>query len=237
MRHTRTLVKGFSMGSSTDQGDSDGEPERIVLLGGGGHASDVLGLIEFINSHTPTWTVLGVADDSPDPRHRRFEGRGVAFLGRIDEAIAAHPGARFLATVGFPEGRRSVAERAERAGLRPATVVDPRIARGTGVQIAEGCVVLDGVHLSPLCRLGRHVYVSTQAIVGHDTIVGDFSSLMPACAVSGDVVIGEGVLIGLTASISQGIRIGRDARVGAGAVVVRDVEAGTTVTGIPAKPR
>lgn len=224
------------MDEPTGQDRSEGKPERIVLLGGGGHASDVLGLIEFINSRAPTWNVIGVGDDSPEPRHDRFEGRGVPFLGTIDQAIAASAGARFLATVGFPEGRRIVAERAQRAGLRAATLIDPRIARGTGVQIAEGCVVLDGVHLSPLCRLGRHVYVSTGAIVGHDTVVGDYASLMPACAVSGDVVIGEGVLIGLTASISQGIHIGRDARVGAGAVVVRDVEAGTTVTGVPAKP-
>lgn len=221
----------MSTGDSKEAG-----PERIVLLGGGGHASDVLGAIEFINSRSPTWDVIGVADDSPEPRHDRFAARGIPFLGTIEKAIAVSAGARFLSTVGFPEGRRAVAERAERAGLKAATLVDPRIARGTGVQIAEGCVVLDGVHLSPLCRLGRHVYVSTGAIIGHDTIVGDYSSVMPACAVSGDVVIGEGVLIGLTACISQGIHIGAHARVGAGAVVVRHVEAGTTVVGVPAKP-
>ncbi len=213
------------------------EVRPLVLLGGGGHASDVLAMIEFINSLTPTWQVLGFADDAPEPRLDRFEGRGVPYLGTIDEALKAISGARFIATVGFPEGRSVVAQRAEAAGLRPATVVDPRIVRGTGVQIDEGCVVLDGVHLSPLCRLGRHVYVSTGAIVGHDTLVGDYTSLMPACAVSGDVVIGEGVLIGLTSSIAQGIRIGAGARVGAGAVVVRDVGPGVTVTGVPAKPR
>ena len=42
-------------------------------------------------------------------------------------------------------------------------------------------------------------------------------------------------MIGANASVLGNIRIGECAKIGAGSVVVRDVEAHTTVVGVPAK--
>lgn len=50
------------------------------------------------------------------------------------------------------------------------------------------------------------------------------------------VVVEAGATIGSGAVILGGTRIGREAMVAAGAVVSRDVEAGATVIGVPAKP-
>ncbi|MGH8516000.1 MAG: acetyltransferase [Panacagrimonas sp.] len=213
---------------------NDDSLQDIVLLGGGGHASDVLATIEFINSGRPTWNVIGVADDSDEPRLERFTSRGVPFLGPIDQALVACRKARFLATVGYPEGRRRVAERALRAGMAPATLIDPRAVVGAGTRFGEGCVVL-GTRISPLCRIGRFVYVASATIVGHDTVIGDFCSLMAGCIVSGDVTIGDDVLVGISASVAEKRRLGARARIGAGAVVVRDVDPDTTVVGVPAR--
>lgn len=221
--------------SSANARGDDASPQDLVLLGGGGHASDVLATLEHINAARRTWNVIGVADDSAEPRLDRFTRRGVPFLGSIDQALQRCGKARFLATVGYPEGRRRVAERALRAGIRPATLIDPRAVVGTDTEIGEGCVVL-GTRISPMCRIGRFVYVASATIVGHDTVVGDFSSLMAGCIVSGDVTIEEGVLIGISASVIEKRHIGARARVGAGAVVAKDVEAGTTVVGVPARP-
>jgi len=51
------------------------------------------------------------------------------------------------------------------------------------------------------------------------------------------VIVQDGVLIGTGAQVLQYLRIGASATVGAGAVVVKDVAAGCTVVGIPAKTR
>ena len=50
------------------------------------------------------------------------------------------------------------------------------------------------------------------------------------------VVIEDDVWIGIGAIVLKGVRIGRGARVGAGAVVTKDVSAGTTIVGNPARP-
>jgi acetyltransferase-like isoleucine patch superfamily enzyme len=59
---------------------------------------------------------------------------------------------------------------------------------------------------------------------------------MPTVNISGGVVIGEGVLLGTGAQVLQYVSVGPGATVGAGAVVTKNVEPGTTVVGIPAKP-
>ena len=43
------------------------------------------------------------------------------------------------------------------------------------------------------------------------------------------------MLIGTTACVLQGLRVGADATVGAGACVTRDIEAKSTVKGVPAR--
>jgi UDP-perosamine 4-acetyltransferase len=49
------------------------------------------------------------------------------------------------------------------------------------------------------------------------------------------VTVENGAHIGLGAAIKQKVRIGMNAVVGAGSVVVRDVPAGVTVVGVPAR--
>lgn len=202
---------------------------RVMLLGAGGHASDVLGVIERINQQEPTWEVVGIADDSREPRLDRYVGRDIAFLGTIDEALARHRDVEFLATIGFPDGRRIVAERAERAGRRPATLVDPRAIVAPNADIGAGTVVLGGSYLSALVRVGRHAYVSALVVIGHDTVIGDYSSLMPGAMICGDAVLGSDVLVGANATVLQGARVEDGASVGAGAVA-RRVAAGQTVS-------
>ena len=55
--------------------------------------------------------------------------------------------------------------------------------------------------------------------------------------VSGSVTVGDGAFLGTAACVLPGVSIGEGAVVGAGALVASDVPAGTTVTGVPARPR
>jgi acetyltransferase-like isoleucine patch superfamily enzyme len=50
------------------------------------------------------------------------------------------------------------------------------------------------------------------------------------------VEIGSRCLVGTGATILQYLKLGDEVTVGAGSVVTKDVPAGTTVVGVPAKP-
>jgi sugar O-acyltransferase (sialic acid O-acetyltransferase NeuD family) len=206
----------------------------LVLVGGAGHASDVLQAIETLNAREPTWHVVGILDDEEvDPR--RFVGRGVEQIGAIDDIGGVD--AYFVLCLGWPWTRQALASRiGSSAGAAPA-IVHPGADVGVGVELEPGSVVLGNAHISPMVRLGAHALISYLASVGHDCEFGRFASVMPGAAVSGDVVAGEGVLVGTGAVLREGVKIGDWVRVGAGAVVVKDVLAGQTMVGVPARPQ
>lgn len=211
----------------------------LVLIGGGGHASDLLGVIEACNRAEHRYDVRALFDDNAE--RRRFEGRNVEIRGDVrtaeigDELLAC----RYLAAVGYPTTRAGVVEQARQLGLHPADpIIHPgAVYVGTGVELGKGTIVHAGVSLSVSAHVGDHCYLSHGALIGHDSEIGDCCSIMPGATLSGEVTIGRGAMIGSGAVLLEGVSVGEWSQVGANAVVTHDVEAGATVLGVPARPR
>ncbi len=100
----------------------------------------------------------------------------------------------------------------------------------------QGSVFAHGSVVSSHTQVGNHVLINYNATVGHDCLVEDFVSIGPTAAIGGNVRIEKGVYIGAGALIRENLTIGEGAIIGMGAVVTKDVPAGVTVCGIPAKP-
>jgi len=103
-------------------------------------------------------------------------------------------------------------------------------------EISGGTVFAAGSIVNAGSAIGRGVIVNTGASIDHDCILGDFVHVSPGARLSGNVKIGPRSWIGTGAVVREGIAIGADVIVGAGAAVVGDVDDGTTVLGVPAKP-
>ena len=88
----------------------------------------------------------------------------------------------------------------------------------------DDTVLGEGVHIDNLCHIAHNVHI------GSNTVMAAFAGI------SGSVEIGEGVMFGGRVGIADHVKIGANARLGAGAAVMRDVPAGETHAGYPAKP-
>lgn len=86
-------------------------------------------------------------------------------------------------------------------------------------------------------RVHADVKLDNLVHLGHNVVVGAHTVMAAATAVGGSTRIGAGVMAGGQVGISAHLTVGDGARIAAKAGVIRDVPAGETVFGYPARPR
>lgn len=105
--------------------------------------------------------------------------------------------------------------------------------------ISKGVVVREFARVHAGCErqtlIGEHTLLMAGSHVGHDSRIGAHCDIAPNAVVGGCVTIGDRVKIGMGAVIRPHVTIGNDARIGMGAVVTKDIPAGETWAGNPAK--
>ena len=101
------------------------------------------------------------------------------------------------------------------------------------------------VDINPATKIGRGVFVDhgTGIVIGETAVIGDDVSMLQGVTLGGTGAergdrhpkIGKGVLLGAGAKVLGNIKIGDYAKVASGSVVLKDVPAGCTAAGVPAR--
>lgn len=84
--------------------------------------------------------------------------------------------------------------------------------------------------------IGENSKIDNQVQIAHNVRVGRNCVMAAHTGISGSVVIGDGVQFGGRAGVADHVTIGDRARVGAAAGVMKDIPAGETWGGMPARP-
>ncbi len=203
----------------------------LVIYGSGGHAREVLALVQSINLVAVRFDVLGFVDDDPSKRGSILKGFAVVGL---EEAVTWNAELEVVIAIGHTPTRFRIAQRLAELGIVSPTLVHPSASLGTDVILSTGSQVAAGVAITTDVRIGKHVILNQACTIAHDAILDDFVTLGPGVRVSGHVHVGEGSDVGTGTCIIQGIRIGEWSIVGASAAVVRDVAPNVTAVGVPA---
>lgn len=209
------------------------EADRIILLGAGGHAR-VVAEAACLSGLTIAGYVAPEAASGDDV------GMLGPYLGDDGALPALLQGAACIAlAIGFVNSVGALRRGRMLGGVpaeKLATIVHPRAIISPSARLGVGSFVAAGAILGVRCRTESGVILNTGAVVDHDCRLGANCHVATGARVTGGVVIGRNVLIGAGATIRQGVSIADGAVIGVGAVVVRDVAAGVTVVGVPARP-
>ena len=208
----------------------------LFIIGAGGFGREVFSIVAAASSaHGNVYDVAFVDDHPSAADGARIGVLGSRLAGNVDYLASRREPFAAVIAIGSNQARKIIASRLSGAPVIYPVLVHPDATVGQDVQLSAGVVIAAGARLSTGIHVGSHVHVDQNAAVGHDVILGDFSRLNPQTCISGNVSVGEGVLVGAAATILQGLAVGVDAVIGAGAVVTRDVAPGAIVKGVPAR--
>ena len=211
--------------------------KQLAIYGAGGFGREVAWLIESCNRKKTKYEIVCFIDDDISLHGKVLNG--IRVLG-LDEAKKEYPSIHLVRGLGGINASTSIVRKAESLGLHFSTIIHPNTECSSYVTIEKGAVICAGNILTTNITIGKYVQINLDCTIGHDVVLGDYSTLAPGVHISGYVHVGKNVYIGTGAVIINGteddpIVIGDDVIIGAGACVTKSTQSKTKVVGVPAK--
>lgn len=192
------------------------------IYGAGGHGKVVLDAMQASGT-----VCAGFVDDNDIAL---WVGLTVFQLSKLSSEVKIN----LHLAVGNCKTREAIAARLVSASYFSITHPSALIAKTAEIGLGTFCAAFSIV--APDAKIGNHCIINHAAVVDHDCVIGDFTHIAPQSSLGGGVKVGKGVLIGAGAILLPAVSVADYAVVGAGAIVTKDVAAGLTVVGNPAKP-
>lgn len=206
----------------------------LLIYGASGLGREILDMLQDINCHSKKFNIIGWLDDGI-PSGTIINGLEV--LGNINYLKSAKEIHAIVLAIAEPKIKNKLYKNIK--SINPnilfPIIIHPSSSVALLAQLGEGVVISRFCWVTANTKLGRCVFLNTRCDIGHDSVIGDFTSLMPSVNISGNVTIGKNVLIGVQSAIHQGLTIGDGAIVGMGSKIMTNVPSDCTVFGYPAK--
>ncbi len=205
--------------------------DKIVIIGGGGHAKVITSILKKIGGYD----ICGYVDiiDKGMILGIPYLGDDSVLLGLFEDK-KVNNAAIGVGYTDNPELRMTLIEKTLRLDFSFPMIISPTAIINEDVVLGDGSVVMDGVVINSGTRIGKFAIVNTRSSVDHDCEIDDYAHIGPGAVLCGGVTIGKSVLVGAGVVVNQGISVSDNSIIGAGAVVTEDCNDAGTYVGIPA---
>lgn len=205
--------------------------KRILLFGGGNQVHYTIDIIEKENKYE----IAGIIDSVHPIGTDRY---GYKVLGRQDNLIniiEEHKIDAGLITIG-DNWSRSIVYNAiikQMPSFEFINAIHPSVIIGKNVEIGFGVVMMAGVIVNPLAKIGNFTFFATGCQVEHDCIIEDYASVSAGSVMGGYVKIGKFSAITLGVTILDRLKIGENSVIGSGSLVLKDIPDNVLAHGNP----
>lgn len=204
--------------------------EKLILVGGGGHAKILLDSMD-----RNRYEVVGILD-AFIPVGTRVGG--IPVLGGDDMAPHLYETGvhhAIITTVGNRGIFSQLIDKYKKMGFLFPQIIHQASHVSESASLGEGVALLVNSCVNADAKLGAYVTVNSNAVVEHDCIVGEGTHVAPCSVLLGGCHVGKNCLVGAGSVVLPQIKLGDNCVVGAGSVVTRDLPEGATAYGNPAK--
>lgn len=208
------------------------EKEKIIIIGGGGHAKACIDVIESCKQYE----IIGYLDRNSILN----EKYNIPYLGDDQESGKYIGLAKFLVCVGQIKNaniRENIYQQLSCKSAEFATIISPTAYVSKYAKVGKGSIIMHGALLQADVVVGNNCIINDYSLVEHDSVVGNNCHISTGAKINGGVNIGNNVFIGSGAIIKNGVTIANNAIVGMGSVVVENIEESQIIFGNPAKKK
>ena len=192
----------------------------IVIIGAGGIGREVAYIIEEINEIKETWNIVGFIDDNSDTWLKELNGYPV--LGGIEYLKNMKIKPHVVVAISNCEIKKSIVTSLNN-GFKFARIIHPSVKNNKHIKVGLGTIIYPGVILTVNTKIGENVIISGNCGIGHDVVIGDYSTLLWGTNLSGYDTIGNEVFIGVGVKIIQNITVRDKANINVGMIITENM--------------
>lgn len=202
----------------------------LGIYGSGGLGREIFDIANRINKVSHLWEIIIFIDDIS--QSNSFYGTAKV---KFEEFLELTDKREVIIAVGEPKAREKLFEKVREQHIAFATLIDPTAILSPTASIEAGVIICEYSTIHANVTISENCLIQPFCNIGHDIRIGKHTVLSSFCAPGGSLTIGNRVYIGMQSAIIENLTIEDDAIIGMGSVVYRDVLAGSTVLGNPAR--
>lgn len=190
--------------------------EKIILIGGGGHAKSCIDVLEQENE----FEIIGILDIKERIGQKVL---GYQIIGTDDDIKKfAKENYTFLITLGQLDSakpRIEIYNKLIEANAKIATVISPFAYVSKHATIGRGTIIMHGSIVNADACIGENCIINTKSLIEHDAKVASHCHISTGAIINGGVNIGTESFIGSNSVSKQYSTIEKNNFIKAGSVI------------------
>ena len=167
--------------------------QDIILIGGGGHCSSVIDVIE----QQGIYRIAGILDLKEKIGQKNLDYSVIGCDNDLPELAREYK--NFIITLGqlkTPQRRIEIFQLLQKLSVNLPMIVSPHAYVSKHATIGKGTIIMHHTQVNANAVIGNNCIINSKALIEHDAIVEDNCHIATGAIINGGVIVGKNSFIG-----------------------------------------